>query len=279
MAERKAFPVYFKWFEYLDDLAPDIAYKAIKMLAQVAEGGSLESIGDPAADMMLRILSDTVQRDARKYIETCEKRRQAGSKGGKARTASKTCCTSPDPTVFDKTPVPVAASPSPASAHTPCQQPEQSPKMSMLDAAEKTYQQQVKSPETSTVQNLFAQFWAAYPKKSGIKAAEKEFARLHPSNSLLQQMLDAIAWQRKSWQWTNEHGRFIPSPAKWLRAGHWKDKPNESGSAPSYDLDAYERESIYDTQDSFYDWDACEYQSMYDTMCSDPNSPISVSVA
>ena len=274
MAERKAFPVYFKWFEYLDDLAPDIAYKAIKMLAQVAEGGSLESIGDPAADMMLRILSDTVQRDARKYIETCENRRQAGAKGGRARAASKKRSTASAPAVLEKAPVPIAASPQPA--HDPQPQLEQSQEMPIPDAAAKTSQKQVKSPETPTAQNLFAQFWAAYPKKSGIEAAEKEFVRLHPSSSLLQQMLAAIAWQRKSRQWTKDHGRFIPSPANWLRAAHWQDEPTEIGSSPSYDLDAYERESWYDTQEPSNDWDVCEHQSMYDTMCADPSDHMSI---
>lgn len=64
MAERQAFPLYFKWFDYFDNLSPEIAYRTIKMLARVAEGGSLESIGDPAADMLLHILSDAVQRNA-----------------------------------------------------------------------------------------------------------------------------------------------------------------------------------------------------------------------
>ena len=70
----------------------------------------------------------------------------------------------------------------------------------------------------------FARFWSAYPKKVGKGAAEKAFQKIKPSESLLQKMLDAIAIQRTTDQWTKDKGRFIPNPSTWLNQSRWEDE-------------------------------------------------------
>jgi len=75
----------------------------------------------------------------------------------------------------------------------------------------------------------FECFWAHYPRKVGKLAAQKVFLKLQPSDEVLQQMLDAIAWQKTTSQWTDmSHGRhaFVPHPTSWLRAGRWLDEPD-----------------------------------------------------
>ena len=44
---------------------------------------------------------------------------------------------------------------------------------------------------------LFDRFWVAYPKKVGKEKARRAFEKLHPTEDLLGQMLEAIAKQRR----------------------------------------------------------------------------------
>ncbi len=68
----------------------------------------------------------------------------------------------------------------------------------------------------------FDVFWAAYPKKVGKIAARKAFAKLRgvPVETLLR----ALEEQKKSKQWTEANGQYIPDPSKWLNQGRWEDE-------------------------------------------------------
>lgn len=72
----------------------------------------------------------------------------------------------------------------------------------------------------------FETFWAAYPKKRKKLDALKAWQRVKPSAELLDEMLDALSWQRRSEDWTKEAGQYVPLPASWLRAGQWMDEPS-----------------------------------------------------
>lgn len=66
----------------------------------------------------------------------------------------------------------------------------------------------------------FGEFWKAYPKKVGKKAALKAWKKENPP---LDKCLATIGWQIKSEQWTKDHGQYIPMPATWLNQGRWED--------------------------------------------------------
>lgn len=70
---------------------------------------------------------------------------------------------------------------------------------------------------------LFDKFWAAYPKKEAKIAARKAFAKLKPDATLVDQMVQALEWQKRREQWIKEGGQFIPDPATWLNKGRWED--------------------------------------------------------
>lgn len=67
----------------------------------------------------------------------------------------------------------------------------------------------------------FDEFWQAYPKKEGKEPARKSWARDKPE---LQTILNALAWQRKSQNWTKDAGQFIPLPATYLNAKRYNDE-------------------------------------------------------
>lgn len=75
-----------------------------------------------------------------------------------------------------------------------------------------------------TGDTAFDQFWKLYPKKVGKKAAQKAW-HLARVNGQLSQILTAIELQKKSAQWNEESGRFIPNPATWINQGRWMDEP------------------------------------------------------
>lgn len=72
--------------------------------------------------------------------------------------------------------------------------------------------------------DLFAKFYAAYPRKVKPHAAEKAFKKVNPDEPLLQVMLRAIDEQKQSEQWKAEGGKYIPHPATWLNGGEWKNE-------------------------------------------------------
>ncbi|MFH1635028.1 MAG: hypothetical protein ABIG63_13620 [Chloroflexota bacterium] len=67
-------------------------------------------------------------------------------------------------------------------------------------------------------------FWKQYPKKVGKGAARKVWAKLKPSETLVEKILGAVAEQKESIQWNKEGGQFIPHPATWLNQERWGDE-------------------------------------------------------
>lgn len=76
-----------------------------------------------------------------------------------------------------------------------------------------------------SVETEFDVFWSYYPKKVGKEAARKSWEKMKP---VLNQVLNALYWQKESDQWAKSNGQFIPNPATYLNQGRWQDeKPVE----------------------------------------------------
>lgn len=82
--------------------------------------------------------------------------------------------------------------------------------------------------------DLFERFWVAYPKKQNRAAAMRAWAKLSPDLELCRVMVDALRWQRETDQWRRDGGRFIPSPASWLRGRCWEDEPSRQEDSISW---------------------------------------------
>lgn len=258
MAERKAFPFYFEWLNYLDKLPPDVAYCAVEALCSVARGNPLKSVNDPAADMMLSILSGTIQRDAEKYEEACAVHKTVGKKGGRPPKANGSSDSQEKPKGFsnnqkvsDKT---KRFSEKPKKPDTELEPELESERSSTSPVAPvggctpaKSESAQAESltvskmargtakaadHSTTPVQERFERFWAAYPKKVGKKAAQSAFVKLNPSAVMIEKMISALSWQAKSEQWQKNSGQFIPNPTTWLHQGRWDDGPNINPHQP-----------------------------------------------
>ena len=85
------------------------------------------------------------------------------------------------------------------------------------------------------IEEMFVDFWQAYPKKKAKADAHARWMKMKPSRALLQIMLTAIEEQKKSPEWTKNDGQYIPYPATWLHRGQWEDEvQRENVSAPKY---------------------------------------------
>ena len=71
----------------------------------------------------------------------------------------------------------------------------------------------------------FELVWKSYPRRVGKGAARKAWAKLQPDTALVQQMLDALNWQRHQPQWLKDGGTFIPHLSTWLNQERWSDEP------------------------------------------------------
>ncbi len=70
----------------------------------------------------------------------------------------------------------------------------------------------------------FAEFWAAYPRKTQKQIAFKSWCRVNPDPELRVRIMTALAQHCKMPQWTKDGGQFIPHPATWLNQARWEDQ-------------------------------------------------------
>jgi len=79
-------------------------------------------------------------------------------------------------------------------------------------------------PSKSLIEKRFDEFWEAYPKKVGKKAALASWKKVKPGTELFDKIMMAIGRAKATEQWQRENGRFIPNPTTWLNQGRWDDE-------------------------------------------------------
>jgi hypothetical protein len=78
----------------------------------------------------------------------------------------------------------------------------------------------------------FEKLWQNYPRKEDKSKANKAWNKLDWSAELQQAMMAALELQKRSPQWSEDNGRFIPHFANWLADRRWEDEtPTLNGPA------------------------------------------------
>lgn len=75
--------------------------------------------------------------------------------------------------------------------------------------------------EVSEADKMFAEFWAAYPKKVDKKGCERKFKKIKDLASIFPQIIHALEIQKRSKQWNEENGKYIPYPSTWINQERW----------------------------------------------------------
>jgi hypothetical protein len=87
-----------------------------------------------------------------------------------------------------------------------------------------------------------------YPRKVAKKKCRAIWARLKPTADLVEQIIAAVAAYRRTDQWQQEGGRFIPHPSTFLRQSRWEDEipatPDPERGDPDWLPDEAEAEQI-----------------------------------
>jgi len=74
----------------------------------------------------------------------------------------------------------------------------------------------------------FSNFWDSYPKKkAGKKTAMEFWGQLPRSSHLFNEIMNGLERAKRSQDWTNEGGRFILAPTRWLKEERWEDDFND----------------------------------------------------
>ena len=70
----------------------------------------------------------------------------------------------------------------------------------------------------------FETFWTSYPRKIGKAKAFKAWKTCNGNRPDIQILVNKIEQFKKSDQWKEKKGKFIPYPASWISAGRWDDQ-------------------------------------------------------
>lgn len=93
-------------------------------------------------------------------------------------------------------------------------------------------------PASTRAEEVFDDFWSAYPKKVGKEAARKAWAKVKHPIETCGKILLALSWQVRTEQWMKNGGQFIPNPATYLNQGRWMDERPDSSLVSEGGADA-----------------------------------------
>lgn len=96
-----------------------------------------------------------------------------------------------------------------------------------VDTAGGTGSEKPGNHSKTLAEKRFDEFWSAYPKKVGKKAAWAAWKKVKPDAELFDKIMTAIGRAKATWQWQRENGRYIPNPKTWLNEGRWDDEYGE----------------------------------------------------
>lgn len=87
--ERKSLLIHLDKRETVAMLSDEQAGRLFKMLLAYAEDGTVETADDQVVQIVFSLFRQQIDHDAEKYAETCQKRADAGKKGGRPKGKAK----------------------------------------------------------------------------------------------------------------------------------------------------------------------------------------------
>lgn len=196
--KRKQFTFYYSFYDVISCIEePPVraeAYDALCRYALMGEKPDFENLS-LEAKMAVKAFMPT--------LDASRKKAQSGSLGGSKRQAN--------------------ASKTQANAKQTESKSKNKDKIE-IKTEEKT---EIKKELKHESEAAFDLFWDEYPRKVKKQQAREAFACVSVSLDVL---LEALSRQKKSSQWQEDGGRFVPYPAVWLRDRRWEDDINEQGT-------------------------------------------------
>lgn len=82
--------------------------------------------------------------------------------------------------------------------------------------------------------NMFNEFWSAYPRKVKKKDAEKSFSKIKNLDKIFPQIMSKLEEHKKSKEWQQNNGQYIPHPTTWLNQRRWEDEESQNFNANDF---------------------------------------------
>lgn len=79
-------------------------------------------------------------------------------------------------------------------------------------------------PIMSPEETLFEQFWEVYPKcfrKTNKKGCKARFIKIKNLKEIFPDIISSLEMQKRSKQWNDQDGQFIPAPLTWINQERW----------------------------------------------------------
>lgn len=107
------------------------------------------------------------------------------------------------------------------------------------DAKKKRKKPSESTPAADWRPEAFAAWYAAYPRHVGRETARKAWNKLGPSDELIREMMEALESQKRSEEWGEDGGKYIPHPSTYINQQRWTDE-----LTPAEDAETEEEEGI-----------------------------------
>ena len=78
----------------------------------------------------------------------------------------------------------------------------------------------------ATNNELFDQFWKAYPRKEGKPKALRTFEKLGIDEAVMPKLLKELERQAKMKDWNHINTKYIPLAQTWLNRRDWEENQN-----------------------------------------------------
>lgn len=82
---------------------------------------------------------------------------------------------------------------------------------------------------------LFEQFWRAYPKKVKKQNALREFKKVKDIETLMPAILADVEFKKQTNNWKKDNGQFIPDPERYIKNERWNDVNEASKVQTKFD--------------------------------------------
>ena len=94
------------------------------------------------------------------------------------------------------------------------------------------------------IEIMFKEFWSAYPRKDDKKRAFAKFKAIKNLDKVFPDIMADVEIKKKSTQWNENGGKFIPMPSTYLNNERWNDevtvtRQTEIEDAVSDDIDGF----------------------------------------
>lgn len=115
--------------------------------------------------------------------------------------------------------------------------------------------------------DLFEQFWIAYPRKEAKGLAMFAWRNLARDNQLpgIDALLASLDRFKALSQWQKENGRYIPQPSNWLRGKRWLDSFDDAGTSMT-PAEKAKRAEVEEKRKQLQSRKDAEYQAKYDQL-------------